>query len=337
MEIKANFKLPFKLPIKDGLKLLSSYNFANLCTVFESVQNEVELLDNNAKVINSSLNITYFPCNGLENENNKQTILYYFVINTIWYINRIIDSFRITFGLSHLRNITIRDLPTAIIIELDNDTFAYLTNTEFMNEDLLVIDNDGISKISSTLTSMDLYPDIYLVENFYESAKTHLYRENFIRAIIDLQTSFEIFIRNTLRLILTKQGSSKDLIEKASSIPFRNVIEQELSSYLKENLKFNNAGPIKEWNQDLYLLRNKIVHSGFTHITGKESILAIESYEKARNFISDLLIREGYLSKDGKIGLKLFQKNEYDLERGKNLVKLMKEKGLIPEDIKFVE
>lgn len=337
MEIRADFKLPFKLPIKDGLKLISAYDFANICTLFESIEQEVELLDNNTKVLTSSLNITYFPCNGLENEEDKQTVLHFFIVNTIWYINRIIDAFRITYGLTHLRNITVHDLPTVIIIELDKDPIVYMTNTEFIHEDLLVIDMEGVKRIGSTLTSMDMYPDVYLVENFYESGKSHLYREDFVRAIIDLQTSFEIFIRNTHRLILTKQGSNPKKLENALKIPFRNVIEQELSRYLKENLKFNNEGPIKEWEQNLYSLRNRIVHSGFVHISGDEANLAIESYENARNYISDLLVREGFLNKDGKIKLNLFQKSEYNPERDIKLIELMKEKGLIPEDIHYVE
>jgi hypothetical protein len=337
MEIRADFKLPFKLPIKDELKLISGYDFANICTVFKSMEQEVELVDNNAKILTSSLNITYIPCNGLENEEDKETVLHYFIVNTIWYINRIIDAFRITFGLPHLRNITIRDLPTVLIIEIDEECIAYLTNTEFLHEDLLVINKEGIERIGSTLVSMDLYPDVFLVENFYESGKAHLYREDFVRAIIDLQTSFEIFIRNTHRLILTNQGSSPDVIEKASKIPFRNVIEQELSKFLKEDLKFNNHGPIKDWEQNLYSLRNRIVHSGFVHISGDEANLAIDSYENARNYISDLLVRESILSKDGKVKLNLFQKSEYNPERGKKLIGLMKEKGLIPEELHYLE
>lgn len=337
MEISAEFKLPFKLPVKDGLKLISSYDFANICTQFESVKQEIELLDKNTKILTSSLKIAYFPCNGLENEEDKQTILHFFIVNAIWHINRVIDAFRITFGLPHLRNITIRDLPTVIIIELNKDAIAYITNKEFLHEDLLVINSEEMGEISSTLTSMDLYPDVYLVENFYESGKAHLYREDFIRAIIDLQTSFEIFIRNTHRLILTRQGCSAEIIENASKIPFRNVIEQELSRYLKEDLKFTNEGPIKTWEQNLYSLRNKIVHSGFTYISGEDANSAIEAYQNARNYISDLLVKEGFLNKDGKINLNLFKKNEYDPERDRKVIEFMKEKGLIPEDIQFVE
>jgi len=337
MEIKANFKLPFKLPIKDELKLISKYHFANICTLFESVQQEIELIDNNAKILTTSLNITYFPNDDLGSEKDIKLILRSFIFNVIWYINRIIDAFRITFGLSYLRNITIFDLPTVIIIELNNEAIAYLTNTEFLNEDLLIITDTDLSKLTSTMTSMDIYTDIFLVDNFYESGKSYLYREDYIRAIIDLQTSFEIFIRNTYRMILNVRGRSSEELDKASEIPFRNVIEQELSKYLKENLKFNTQGPIKEWRQNLYIPRNNIVHSGIANISGKQANLAVESYEKARNFISDLLIREGFLSKEGRVNLNLFKKNDYYPEIDKQLINFMKEKKLIPEEFQFIE
>ena len=57
-------------------------------------------------------------------------------------------------------------------------------------------------------------------------------------------------------------GISQEEIEKASNIPFRNVIEDHIGRILNANLKFNEPnGPIRVWYEKLYKTRNEIVHS----------------------------------------------------------------------------
>lgn|GEM_PF-6992418 len=56
MGIRANFKLPFRLPVKDVLKLISGYDFVNIHTLFEFIDQDIELI-NNTKILTSSLNV----------------------------------------------------------------------------------------------------------------------------------------------------------------------------------------------------------------------------------------------------------------------------------------
>ncbi len=151
------------------------------------------------------------------------------------------------------------------------------------------------------MTSIDMYPEIYTVDTFYESAKSALNREMFTNFIVDIQTSFEVFIRNTHRLILKKEGKTEEEIEKCSTYPFRNVIEQHLTSYLKEDLSFESNSNINEWYTKIYKVRNEIVHNGRQYVDGDEAYEAIDAYETARNYLSDLLQKEGYLTEKGKL------------------------------------
>lgn len=336
MEIKSNFILPFKLPIKDGLIQISSYDFAELHTEYATVSEGVDIEFNNVKHLRTQMTITYFPHNGIENEEDSTSILHYFVVNSLYHINKVIDGLKLLYGLQFIDRITVRDLPTSLIIYINGEGYVYLTNTDMLREDILIEDAKEFTKLGSILTSVDMYPEIYLVDMFYESAKTALHQEKFTNFIIDIQTSFEIFIRNSLRLILIKENQPKQKIKKTDGYPFKNIIEQHLKKYLKEPLDFKDHPQINEWYTKIYLKRNAIVHEGYMNITGEEANNAIEAYEKTRIFINDLLIREGYLDSDGKVDLKLFEKNNFDSEKSNKLFNNMIQRGLINPDIKLI-
>lgn len=336
MEIKSNFILPFKLPIKDGLKQISGYDFAEIYTEYSTITEGSNIEFNNIKHLRTQMIITYFPNNSMENEKNSSLILRYFVLNSLYHINKIIDGLRLLFGLQFIHRITVRDLPTALIIDIDDEEYIYLTNNDMVRESVLINNAQDFAELGSILTSMDMYPEIYLVDIFYESAKTALHQERFTNFIIDIQTSFEIFIRNSYRLILKKENTPEKDIEKANKYAFRNIIEQHLAKHLKEDLHFFNNAKINKWYEKIYLKRNLIVHNGNMDIMGEEANEAILAYEDTRKYISDLLIREGYLDNDGKVDLNLFLKNEFDIEKSKELLNNMIQRGLIDPDLKLI-
>ncbi len=117
------------------------------------------------------------------------------------------------------------------------------------------------------------------------------------------------------------------------NLSFRNVIEQHLTSYLKEDLSFESNSNINEWYTKIYKVRNEIVHNGRQYVDGDEAYEAIDAYETARNYLSDLLQKEGYLTEKGKIDLNLFKKNDFDPVESLSFLERMKEKGLVDKDL----
>ncbi len=146
MKIQAEFILPFKLPVKDELQQLSKYNFAEMSTVFNTVSEGYDVELNNVNMLRTALFVTYFPINGMENEEDHAVVARAFILNTIYHINKLIDAIRITFGLSYLHKISIRDLPTIINVDIDDECLAYFTNRDMINEQILILKTEDFCK-----------------------------------------------------------------------------------------------------------------------------------------------------------------------------------------------
>lgn len=125
-------------------------------------------------------------------------------------------------------------------------------------------------------------------------------------------------------------------IEKAASYPFRNVIEQHLAAALDAKLSFTEDGPIKDWHDNLYLFRNKIVHSGRAFVSGSQAYKAYDVYVEARNYIAELLVTKGYLSLTRKVDLKEFTKNSRKDVNYDTIHRKLVEKGILPADLPII-
>ncbi|WP_419883969.1 hypothetical protein ACN6MY_11095 [Peribacillus sp. B-H-3] len=338
MKLKFDLHLPFKLPILDSHKVGSSYHSADFFIEFNTFQqvsyieeSEMPPLTKEATVIT----INYLPKKDITENLQHDELLRMTVLDSLHYINRFLDTIRAFTGLNHIYNITIADLPILLLINVENELYLYITQAEEITRNEGTLSKEEIVKAISTMKTYEDAPDIYLVDKFFGSAKNHIYKEQFLDAIIDFQTSFEIFIRNTHRLILTKNGESENTITDASKIPFRNVIEHHLTKYLKTNLNFQNPGKINTWYNNLYKLRNQIVHQGRIDISGEEAYEAYDSYVSARNFISDKLVAEGFLDAEGRVDLGIFKKNVKGSINQEDVIKRLKDLGIIDEGLEF--
>lgn len=344
MKLTLDLHLPFKLPIKDESKLVSAYYGANFSCEFKSYKRTTitEGMEEYPQEQSFTfLTITYMPVEKLhkgldENELCRQTVL-----SSLDYVNRLLDAIRSKLGLDYIYNITIADLPMYVYIDdEEKEGYLYLTQPqETLRDTSKNISKEQMHETIKLLKTWEDHPEIFLVEKFYDSAKSHLYKEQFIDTIIELQTSFEVFIRNTHKLILLQKGHTEEEINNMPLIPFRNVIEDHIGKkYLNVDLNFKdpNKGPINQWYEDLYLLRNDIVHKGFIHITGEQAYKAYDAYVIARNFISDKLVENNYLKSNGNVDLILFKKNTKGSIEDEKLFTKLKESGLFEEDTELV-
>lgn len=337
--VKIEFPLPFKLPVKHNTKIGSVYKNEIFQVTFKHKKEKYRFeKDKEDKLYDITLALVeYILDDTIKDKINLDELFRFAVIGSIRYLNQFIDGLRHELNIRILDNFTIKDLPELIEINYGKKLYHYLTDPMEIIEDNIEANEEDIKKVLNTLSTWEEYPNIEVVDKFYDKAKYHLAKEEFIFAIIELQTSFEAFIRNVYYLILKKNKATNDKIEKAYNIPFRNLIEQKLAKELNVNLSFKESKQIKNWYDNLYLVRNKIVHSGTPYISGDIAYNAYDSYVSTRNYISQLLINKGYLTKNGNIDLKLFIKNSRGNIDENLLLKKMIKKGLASSNSKIIE
>ncbi|WP_420539121.1 hypothetical protein ACN92M_17090 [Paenibacillus polymyxa] len=337
MRISFDMHLPFKFPIKDGLKSIHAYDNAEFMLTYHSYKrsiiiDEEYLLD---EIDCSCITVNFLPHESMIRDLKKDEILRLTVLNSLDFLNRFIDALRVSYGLSHTHNITINDLPVCLTLAIDEEEYyEYLTRPHDVIPPYKELNLEELSKVGSSLQLWDTNPEIFLFEKFFATARSHLRKEQMVEAIIDLQTSFEIFIRNTHKLLLLHNGASQSEIEKASSISFRNVVEDHIGRILSANLKFNeSSGPIHEWFENLYKVRNEIVHNGRVYVSGDEGYKAYDAYVNARNYIADLLDDAGMMTESKKVDLNIFPKNTKGVIDSRPVIERLKDQGMIPEDL----
>jgi len=336
--LKIEFPLPFKLPIKDGLTMITEdINETYKVTFKHQKEKYVFKDDEEDKLYEFTLALVEYKL--IDSEKDKidiKTLFHIAVVHSIRYLNQFIDALRHVLNIRILNNFTIKDLPKSIRITYKNEVYGYLIDAIEIIENKIEADYEDMEEVLNTLSIWSRYPDKEVIDKFYNKAKYHLAREDFIFAIIELQTSFEIFVRDAYHLILIKNKANKYEIEKSYKIPFRNLIERNLSKKLNVNLNFKDCVEIKSWYDNLYSIRNKIVHGKMTYVDGNTAYKAYDSYILTRNYINYLLVENGYLPKNMREDLKLFVKNSKENIDKNKLLKEVKKRGIIPPNCKLI-
>lgn len=321
MKAYLEIPLPFQLPVDSDKKVVSGFENEVLGnkyfkTKFEHFTSYVTRDKQEFDEINQTqLNITYIYNSKEEVSFDHNDLLRSIVYNCLEYVNDFLSSLRFTNELNYIKTLNIYDLPEVLLINVDNEDCLYITSPMKLIEEREELSIEEFNDAQNIRTTWENHPEIGLVDRFYSSAKHSITSENFLFAIIELQTSIEIFIRNTMRIIITQDGKKqqksdleiKKEIDKHNELPFRNLIEHQLSKKLDEELDFEKHAIVNEWYEKLYKLRNDIVHNGRYQFTGTDAKEAYDSYVKLRKYISTKLVDKKYLDKEGNIDLKLFK------------------------------
>ncbi|MDM0480391.1 HEPN domain-containing protein [Clostridium perfringens] len=336
--VKIEIPLPFKVPIRNGAIIMSNYKFEFFKVTFEHKKEKYKFEhDKEDKLYEFTLALVEYIL--LDSEKDKidiKDLFHIAVVHSIRYLNQFIDALRHEMNIRILNNFTIKDLPELIIVTYKNTEYAYLIDAIEMIENKIEADDKEIEASLKTLINWSMYPNKEVIDKFYNKAKYHLAREDFMFAIIELQTSFEIFIRNAYSLILMKDKANKHEIDQSYKIPFRNLIEKNLSKKLNVNLNFKRSSEMKTWYDNLYSIRNKIVHGKMTYINGNTAYKAYDAYILVRNYINNLLIEKEYLPQDMKEDLKLFVKNSKENVDENKLLKEVIRKGIVSQNSKII-
>jgi hypothetical protein len=328
--VKFEFLLPYYLPIEENCQIIRHYeDFASFKFICKKVKNESFKTIAETEEFCTAIQFEFMPKedNSTENSDLMKRALF----NGLIFMNNFIDCFRLVNDFDFIKNFSITDLPPVIEIEVNGEKNLYITSPQALIEDKTPLGTDKIHLTQSRMESWDRNKRVEVIDKFLSKAKNHLFREEFLYAIIELQTSFESYIRLCHFLILEKNGEDESKIEAAKDYPFKNTIVDHIGRELGKDLHFERNSIVKNWNEKLYILRNQVVHSGLSYISGEQAYDAYDSLEEIVKYINKLMVDKGYMDEGGKVHVSRLNKNiEENVDHDKVLEKL-KEKGFIKE------
>lgn len=327
--VKIEFPLPFHIPIEDGLKIISDYkDFATFkfeCKVYknESFKSRPEIEE-----FCTSIHIEFLSYISPKDA-SIELLMREAVFNSIIYLNNFLDSFRLITGLNFIRNFSITDLPPIINIDIGEQKMLYITTPTTIVNIPKPLKAEKLRYVQGRINAWDRNKYFEVIDKFLSKAIHHLYTEEFLFAIIELQTSFESYIRMCHNLILIKQSASDDKIERAKNYPFKNTIIDHIGKALNTDLDFQNNPIINKWYEKLYSLRNKIVHSGQSYISGDMAYEAFDALDEAINYLNDLMISKDYMELGGKVIIEELNRNTPEHVDSKEVEKRLRERGFL--------
>jgi len=218
---------------------------------------------------------------------------------TLDYLNQFVHAYRIVEQDYTVRTISLTDLPEGIEMIVDGRSYLYVVNlphwvsrSDEAHEDALT----RMKRIGGMVVTRDRWPQYVNIQQFYASARHYMEQGNYTNAAIELETAFEMQVRLALRLALTENNIPEPKYSNSLETPLRNAVEELLPKYLGGNFSLKSPGPIADWFQYLYLLRNACVHEGRTNVSGDEATAAIDAYHAATDHLARRLVAHGILS-----------------------------------------
>lgn len=224
-----------------------------------------------------------------------QIDIHHAVVNSMIYLNNFIDSFRLVSGMHHVRNFTIDDLPPYLHVKVNDDEVLYIMPDFAHMLEPTIGDKELSGKTVEKFETWRAFRPFEVIDKFHSKAIYHLHSEEFVFAIVEMQTSFEAYIRLCHRLIMEAGGADESEIESKMAMPLKNAIEHHLGKAFGTDLSAKANPVMEKWQNSLYRLRNEIVHSGLSYINGNE---AFDAYQESRNYLSGLLVANGFLPAD---------------------------------------
>ncbi len=99
----------------------------------------------------------------------------------------------------------------------------------------------------------------------FADARRYLYRGYFREAVAFLGMSSESFLNGLFRHLRKADGAPDTEIEAAfEEIPFMSRLKRYISHGLGGDWNLDNRSPVAQWKTDVYELRNRVVHRGYS-------------------------------------------------------------------------
>src|SRR5690625_4171509 len=133
MNLSLDLQLPFKLPIKDGQKIISAYKNGEFVALFNTYSKPILIVESEEPPIEKDVTVitlSYLPQDKVIEDMSHDELLRHTVLSSIHYINSFLDAIRSCFGLNYIYNITISDLPLFLLISNEQEDFLYFTQSQ---------------------------------------------------------------------------------------------------------------------------------------------------------------------------------------------------------------
>ena len=349
MQSVMEIRLPFRLAIPSNHEWLSGYEegarkwrykiiLKHRDLVISGVDWEDEPLRITTATIWTDINIE--EVDGTSEQLLLQPTLRIFFLLMLEYLNRVIDAYRTVEADYSVRPITLSDLPESIDIDVDGHLYRYVVNLPLWvskNEEDPQATKERMDRIGELFVRRDRWPEFVNIKQFYASARHSVEQGRYANAIIELETTFEMQTRLALRLALDKHGVREPKYSGALQAGLKNVVKDLLPKYLGGNFSLKDPGPIADWYNNLYSVRNACVHEGRIDVTGEEAIAAIDAYHAAQQHITTRMIAQGILSSDGGLDMEKHAPRRNVELHPDMIVERYKEIGFLGQDARLGE
>lgn len=113
---------------------------------------------------------------------------------------------------------------------------------------------------------------------------------DYAAALVTLQSSAELLLRNTYRMILVDIGETSSIIDSAVSCRWDDLIFQRLPRQLGGNWSKRDSSVGAYWSS-VYLVRNRIVHAGRVPLW-TEARMAVDGYNRLEELLVERLLAQ---------------------------------------------
>lgn len=204
-------------------------------------------------------------------------------------IKRIMSVCRYVTGMVNMQSLSEADIFSHVVRhydtlgnELPGMVFAIGATMHFGEESQRAISVDYLREIKKMLSNNE---KISTVAELFADARDNHFFGNYRIAVAEAEGAFEVFIDK----YLTDKYRSRGIPEYRISA----ILESGLKNLLKDHIRqfvsfdYSASSEFREWEAKSYLLRNKVVHDGYTP-TMQESKDAVETVYKTIMYIKSL-------------------------------------------------
>lgn len=333
MRSQMTIRLPFRLAVQDGASFVTGYSPDDDGVDFriDFAQRDLTISGQDWPDEILSATIVTITVDTLTTDAIDQPTVRHFFLLSLSYLNRVIDAHRMTMQDYNIREILLADLPPVIEITIDGISFMYIVHTpSWISNDTDDTELEFMKRIGAAMASWDRWPELLTVQRFYAVARSYLEQGDNFNAIINLETTFELQIRLTLKMIMNELHIVDPKRTKILKSPLRNALEEYFAKYLSGNFQYHSPGPVHDWYKDLYMLRNECIHDGQFFVSGSEVTKAFDAYHRVQSYIEDKLKERGFLEPNGNI-LIMKHAPRRQVEREQDILRQrLREKGMLP-------
>jgi hypothetical protein len=297
---------PYFIPLKDNTNLTYKVNNSELCHFrFFTVENNINVFSGTYREEPVSISkkcsrieMVYISKDKFSLDENDPFLSQKFDL-LIEKLNYLISSIIVLTKNTYVSKIT-KELLDPIIFYSIIDTKRFeLVNEGLFNLNFNKVEQGGeylsYTDTKRIMEGIDLLPDnpFYRAAELFYLSKRYLYAGDYSRAVIDSQTSVEIFLTALYKFLLRHEGFSVSEIDsKSSKMRLKSMVIDQFHKKLGGDFDIKDTNsPVGGWWKNTYLLRNDVVHEG--HLPDyQEAEKCVNAVNTLNKYLTDLFHTE---------------------------------------------